>query len=92
MTLLVCEPRCELVSRTVFRRKGFHDGARRADDLAVAVVDPLEAVDAAETEPWLELDCRCVSGDDCGGIGFVRMGCYRLNDLIDQCMQAFYYI
>lgn len=63
MTLLVCE-RCELFSLVVCLRKGFHDGARRAEDLAVTAVEPLEAVEAADTEPWLELDCRGVSGDD----------------------------
>lgn len=44
-------------------RKGFQDGARRAEDLAVTAVDPLDAVEAADTEPWLELVCRGVSGD-----------------------------
>lgn len=64
MTLLVCEPRCELLSLVVFRRKGFHDGARRAEERAVAAVEPLDADEAADTEPWLELDWRAMSGDD----------------------------
>lgn len=60
--LVVCEPRWELLSLAVWRRKGFQDAARRADE-RVAAVEPLDADDAADTEPWFELDCRGVSGD-----------------------------
>ncbi|CAH2250485.1 jg9589 [Pararge aegeria aegeria] len=65
MTLL-CEPRCELVSRAPVRLKGFQEGTRRAAERAVAAVEPLDAVDAADTEPWLELVCRGASGEDWG--------------------------
>lgn len=64
MTLLVCDPLCELLSLVVCLRKGFQDGARLAEDLAVTAVEPLEAVEAADTEPWFEFVCRGVSGDD----------------------------
>lgn len=33
----------------------------------MALVEPLEAVEAADTEPWFELDRRAVSGEDCNG-------------------------
>ena len=55
-----------LLSREVWRRNGFHEGARRAERLAVMAVEPLDAVEAADTEPWLELVCRGISGDDWG--------------------------
>jgi hypothetical protein len=64
---LACEERC--AESRVWRRNGFHEGARRAEaeveteERAVAAVEPLEAVDAADTEPWFELDCRTLSGD-----------------------------
>lgn len=73
LNMTLWSARCALLSRDECRRKGFQEGARRGaaareTGRGVAREEPLEALEAADTEPSLEGGGRAAAGGSCGGI------------------------